>query len=321
MNDLRSWAQLVRVPNTLTSCADVLAGMCIAGGTANHFALHPIAAILASCASICFYWGGMVLNDVFDIDQDREQGRPGPLVTGSISLQSAVRAGTVLLACGTILSMVSPLGIGPFRERGSWLWIAGPGLIGCILAAAVFAYDGPCKKSLIAPAVMGLCRSLNMSLGLAIMAAAIPVTLGWSATAVVMGHGLYITGLTVAARREADLSQSRGRLIFGWGICGLGAMLIAFSARMEPDRFYRLEPRWGFPLLITILLLPLLRRAMESIVTLRPQQLGLAIKQAIFTILFLDASVALQFGGDLPGICVALMVVPTLLLSRWFRTT
>jgi 4-hydroxybenzoate polyprenyltransferase len=321
MKNLRSWAQLVRVPNTLTSCADVLAGMCIAGGTANHFALHPIAAILASCASICFYWGGMVLNDVFDIDQDREQGRPGPLVTGKISLRSAAQAGTFLLLCGIVLSMLSPVGVEAFRDQGSWLWIAGPGLIGCLLAAAAFAYDGPCKKSLIAPAVMGLCRSLNMALGLAIMAAAMPVSLGWSATAVVIGHGLYITGLTVAARREADLSQSRGRLLFGWGICGLGAMFIAFSARLEIDRFHRLEPRWGFPLLIAILLLPLARRAMESIYTLRPPQLGLAIKQAIFTILFLDASIALQYGGDIPGICIALMVVPTLLLARWFRTT
>jgi hypothetical protein len=47
----------------------------------------------------------------------------------------------------------------------------------------------------------------------------------------------------------------------------------------------------------------------------------MAIRQAIFSILFLDATVALQYAGDIPGIIIASMVVPTLLLARWFRAT
>jgi 4-hydroxybenzoate polyprenyltransferase len=321
MSDMRAWAQLVRVPNTLTSCADVLAGMCLAGGIADHFVHHPFAAVLACSASICFYWAGMVLNDVFDVDQDREQGRPGPLVTGTISIDSAKRVGVALLGSGIVLSVASPLGIALVGDPRSWLRSAVPGGIGCLLAAAVVAYDGPCKKSAVAPWIMGICRSLNMALGVAVVAAVVPTTLGWSVVSVILGHGVYIAGLTIAARREADLSQSRGRLLLGWGICGVGAALIAFSSSLELERTYRLEPRWVFPLLVAILLLPLARRAIASVRSLRPQQLGLAIKQAIFTILFLDASIALQYAGDLPGICIALMVVPTILLARWFRAT
>ena len=321
MSDLRSWAQLVRVPNTLTSSTDVLAGMCIAGGFSNHFVYHPIAALLASMASICFYWSGMVLNDVFDIDQDREQGRPGPLVTGRITLGTAKQAGTFLMLAGVVLSIVSPVAMTPFREHGSWLRLVAPGLVGCLLALSVFAYDGPLKKSIFAPAIMGLCRSLNMSLGIAVVAAALPVSLGWAAVMIVLGHGLYITGLTIAARREADLSQSRGRLTLGWSVCAFGAACIALSPRLDMDRPYRLDPAWVYPLLVAILLLPLARRAIDAIRSLRPQQLGIAIRQAIFSILFLDATIALQYAGDIPGIIIASMVVPTLLLARWFRAT
>lgn len=321
MSGLRSWAQLVRVPNTLTSCADVLAGMCLAGGFQHHFGVHPIPALIASLASICFYWGGMVLNDVFDIAQDREQGRPGPLVTGTISIRSAALTGLLLLIGGIALSMLAPFGFKFSGGQVSWTHLAGPGLIGCLLAAAVYAYDGPAKKSIFAPAIMGLCRSLNMALGVASVAAVFPVSLGNAISCVVIGHGMYITGLTIAARREADLSQSRGRLAMGWLICALGAAMIAISCRLELDRPYRLEPNWGFPLLIGILLLPLARRAYHSLVSLRPQHLGLAIKQAILSILFLDASIALQYAGNLPGICIAIMVLPTVLLARWFRAT
>jgi 4-hydroxybenzoate polyprenyltransferase len=321
MSNLRAWAQMVRVPNTLTSCADVLAGMCIAGGISNHFMKHPGAAIVASAASICFYWAGMVLNDVFDVEQDREQGRPNPIANGKITITVALRSGIGLMVVGILLSFLAPLTIALGGSKDFGLAMLSPGLVGCLLAVAVYAYDGPLKKSPSAPLIMGICRGLNMSLGVAWIAAVLPVTLGWPAVAVVAGHVAYVTGLTIAARREADLSQSRGRLTLGWGICAFGAACIAFSPRLEMDRPYRLDPEWVFPLLVAILLLPLARRAVDAIRTLRPQQLGMAIRQAIFSILFLDATSALQYSEDIPGIIIASMVVPTLLLARWFRAT
>jgi 4-hydroxybenzoate polyprenyltransferase len=168
---------------------------------------------------------------------------------------------------------------------------------------------------------MGFCRGLNLSLGMAILYAVVPVALGPAAMAVVVGHVLYITGITIAARREADLAQSRTRLIGGWTICVLGAAVIAFSSILEPARTLRLEPYWVFPLMIAILMLPLGRRIVDAVRSLQPQRLGLAIRQAILSILFLDAAMALQYSGDWPGIVICLMVLPTLLLARWFRST
>ena len=68
---LRTYAQLVRLPNVFTALADITLG-----GLALHALGLLSAASIASgafllLASACLYTGGMVWNDFFDIDQDR----------------------------------------------------------------------------------------------------------------------------------------------------------------------------------------------------------------------------------------------------------
>ena len=65
---LRAWAQLVRIPNTLTACADVLAGFTLVAGQWWTVTGITLPLVIVSIASICLYWAGMVLNDVNDIE-------------------------------------------------------------------------------------------------------------------------------------------------------------------------------------------------------------------------------------------------------------
>ena len=97
---IRAWAQLVRVPNTLTSCADVLAGLALVVGAWNSTPKLLVPLVVVSLASVCFYWAGMVLNDVHDLEKDKLQRRNGPLVDGRISIHAARLAGWGLLAGG-----------------------------------------------------------------------------------------------------------------------------------------------------------------------------------------------------------------------------
>jgi hypothetical protein len=161
-----------------------------------------------------------------------------------------------------------------------------------------------------------------MLLGVAWIAAVLPVTLGWSAAAVVAGHVAYVTGLTIAARREADLSQSRGRLTLGWGICAFpGPPHCRISPRLEMDRTYRLDQNGFFPCSLAILLSPLARRAVDAIrdspsATTRHGNPAGDLQHPIPRC---DGCTSDE--GDIPGIIIASMVVPTLLLARWFRAT
>lgn len=320
MTNLKAWAQLARVPNTFTSCADVLAGMCIAGGIHHAIEQYPLAAILGSIGSICFYWGGMVLNDVLDLEQDRLQGRPGPLVTGAITPERARQAAIGLFVVGFLLTLFAAGSV--YGLAASSLPHIFPSLVvASLLIASIVAYDGPLKKTPLAPSVMGLCRSLNMGLGMALVAGALDHPLGKHAYLIALGHGIYVAGITTAARREAENLQSRTRLVWGWAISAVGVVLIAIASACFPTEPLRLDPYWVFPLLIVVLMLPLARRAWHSIESLDPRKLGIAIRQAIVSILFLDAALALQYAGDRAGLWLCVLVLPTLWLARMFRST
>ncbi len=328
MSTLKAWAQLVRIPNTLTSCADVLAGMCIAGGAAHSFVQHPLAAIVGASASIMLYWSGMALNDVFDIEEDRQADRPGPIVSGRIDWRTARNAGIALMVLGVLASVVAYACMPPV----AWQQALMPLAVAILLAFSILAYDGPLKKTILAPAVMGLCRALNMGLGVVIVMSALGTRIEPTALWPLLGHGVYVTGFTIAARKESDAKQMRWRLILGWLVAAAGISIFALGSYSYPGRAFGLgvaddsrssldSSRYTYAILFGLLSLPLARRAYESIATLEPRRLGLAIKQAIVTILFFDGVIALHYSGSLPGILICLLVIPSTLLGRFFRST
>jgi len=328
VSTLKAWAQLVRVPNTLTSCADVLAGMCIAGGTTHSFVQHPLAAVVGASASILLYWSGMALNDVFDIEEDRQANRPGPIVSGKIDWRTARNAGVAMMLLGGLASVIAYACMPPV----AWQPVLIPIAVAILLAFSILAYDGPLKKTILAPAVMGLCRALNMGLGVVIVTSALGTSIEPTALWPLLGHGVYVTGFTIAARKESDAQQMRWRLIFGWLIAAVGISIFALGSYWYPGRVFGLglpiesrssldSFRYSYPILFGLLSFPLARRAYDSIATLEPRRLGLAIKQAIVTILFFDAVIALHYSGSLPGIVICLLVIPSTLLGRFFRST
>lgn len=327
---IRAWAQLVRVPNTLTACADVLAGFSIAVGP--WFAIHGIAvSLLLMCsASVCLYWAGMVLNDVHDIEADRIQRRKGPLVDGRIYIQTAAIAGWVLLFTGVLLAGVSSYLLPDpsntsTRNPSKWLVVG----IGSLLAMVIAAYDSRLKATIFGPLLMGMCRGLNLLLGISLGWCLVwPRDSDWIVIAVaVFGHVGFVMGITLAARRESLLDQSSTRLAIAWVISVLGIVAISLCplwARgplWARDRALRLDPKSLYPILIGLLMVPWLRRAVLSVRDPGVGTLIPAIKQAILSIIFLDAAIALQFAGSTPGMIVCGLAIPTLALARVFRMT
>lgn len=298
----------------------MLAGMCIVGGVSHSFLVHPWPALLGSLASVSMYWGGMALNDVLDVAEDTQSGRPGPLVTGAIRLTAARRASVALLSIGVVLAVAAAACMqdGAMWRPSAWL----PAFaVACLLVLSIVAYDGPLKRTPFAAGVMGLCRALNMGLGMVLIAGGLGLPVGANAWMILLGHGLYVSGFTIAARREADLTQSRPRLVAGWSVSLVGALCAALSTACFPTPSLHLEPKTVFPGLVMLLLLPLMRRALHSITSLQPPKLGIAIRQAIVSILFLDAVLALQYSGNWAGLTLCAFVVPTLWLGQAFRST
>ena len=304
------WSSLVRLPNTTTVIADVLAGWILAVATWDQ----PVAIALVVLAIVMLYWSGMIWNDVADVEQDRQQRANRPIVSGNISLDAAIRLGILTLAIGLICSFVISISCG---------------IVAGALAACMLSYDCLAKKTWLAPWLMGACRSLSIFLG--VMAAG-----WWDQTAVsnvpsqaiacaVIGHGIYVAGFTLAGRREAGQPQ-RSDLIFGWLICAIGVAMLAgvdwvANSEVQLSLTRRIHSNVGYPILIGLLALPLFRRAIHSIQTLAGLDIQASIKQAILTIIFFDAAIALQFGSTVQAIVICFLIVPTLLLGRWFYST
>lgn len=316
---LKDWAQLVRVPNTFTAAADPLAGMCIASAWASMLT-EPIPASLVAGGSILLYWGGMVLNDVFDLEEDKSNQRPGPIVRGAIGLNLARQTGWAMLALGCILACCASLLI-----HSS---VTTTAAIATLLVTSIVAYDGPCKSTPFAPALMGLCRSLNLTLGMSVAAGPALFKLDNHVWLYPLAFGLYVMGFTIAARKEFLTQQSRKRLWLGWSTCAAGILLFAWTIWIHPSpslsRLIERRGNWSeafFPCVMILLSVPVFRRALSSIQSLKGPDLGQAIRTAIISILFIDATLAIIHSGPWAGLLIASLVLPTVLLAKWFRST
>ena len=110
---LLAWLQLMRLPNVFTAIADVAMGFWF-----THETLSPVwgfAALLISTS--CLYVCGMILNDVFDVEQDRRERPRRPLPSGRITSRDAAAIGRTLLILGVIVAYLC-MAVIPTRRPG-----------------------------------------------------------------------------------------------------------------------------------------------------------------------------------------------------------
>jgi 4-hydroxybenzoate polyprenyltransferase len=177
---LRGWLLLSRLSNLPTIATNVLASGVIAGGGRITFADWLPLAVAVSA----IYVAGMVFNDVCDVEHDRRLQPNRPLVSGSVTIPGAVAGVIALSAAGLWLIADAAVDVkGPVAALGLLLTIA--------------AYDLHHKQNAWAPILMGMCRGLVwVVVALALRGRVDAVVLAGATVMVV-----YVTGLTVAARR------------------------------------------------------------------------------------------------------------------------
>jgi len=173
----RTWLQLFRAPNLFTVPGYPLAGYLLAAGTLR---LDVAAAI---GASLCFYSGGLLLNDLADLEEDRRERPARPLPSGQAKVSSVRVACSVLMIAGLVLC-----------ATGGKLAV----LFGLALAAAIAAYNLLTKNVPGLGALnMGLCRGLSLLLGAAFVG-----EFSYGVLAAAGAVTLYIAAVTHLARYE-----------------------------------------------------------------------------------------------------------------------
>jgi 4-hydroxybenzoate polyprenyltransferase len=147
---IKAYLQLLRIPNIVTSSADVLAGGMIAVALAGSNMDKAVFLLLV--LSSCFlYAGGVALNDVVDASVDSEERPERPIPSGTISKETATRLAWMLL----ILGLMSASLAGPISF-----------IVAVVLVGAIVLYNYYAKKKhIFGSFTMGCCRSLNLCLG------------------------------------------------------------------------------------------------------------------------------------------------------------
>ena len=300
-----AWMQLIRLPNLPTAFADVLAGCLI-----THGSLLPVLHVLllvASSASL--YVAGMILNDVYDLEQDAYERPSRPLPSGRIRWSTARWAGLGLLVLGLAFAWTTSYLADSWRV----------GLVAVVLAGCVWGYDAVFKSTPLGPVFMGACRGLNILLGMSL------ATGPWQPWhwQIACGMAIYVAGVTWLARTEASRSS---RLQLGLATCviAIGLALLASLINFVPvelltDQIIIQPKRWYvFWILIAM---SILWRCGFTIANPEPATVQAAVKQAILALIILNAACVFAFCGLAWALVILALLVPTVLLGLWLYST
>ncbi|MGJ7029649.1 UbiA-like protein EboC [Niabella hirudinis] len=295
MRKLFYYITLCRPANVITAMADVLAGASIAlfysnGDAPAEFYTNGIFLLVATAA---LYAGGIVFNDIFDLETDRIERPERVIPSGTISKQAALIFGTVLLMIALASSAMA---------GGTSFFIA------CGIACAALLYNYKSKHHAIAgPLNMGVCRGLNLLLGLSLVPGLLKPN-AWLAIVPLV----YIFAVTTISRDEVHGGKKKNLavafilyLIVFITLCiitgytkvymGLGLLLPFFISIMRP-----LYKAWQNPL---------------------PKNIIKAVKAGVLSILFLDATWAAIHNQFLICALIICLLPLSILLGKYFAVT
>lgn len=287
---LRGYLELLRPPNVVTAVADVLAGYAVAG-RANTPALPWLLT-----ATVCLYAGGVVLNDFFDRELDAVERPERPIPSGRVPARQAAALGTALLAGGVVAA-----------AQGT----SAAGAVAAAIALLVVLYDARSKRHALAgPVNMGLCRGLNLLLGVAAVPAALAGNWPIALISVV-----YIAAVTTVSRGEVHGGKA-GAAAFA--LISLGGVLAALTAiGLDAGGSGRI-----LALVLTALLgYRVLPRFWQVYKDPGPLVIRRAVKAGVLSLVLVDAAISAAYAGPLYGAAVLATALVAGSLARLFAVT
>jgi 4-hydroxybenzoate polyprenyltransferase len=286
---LRPRLQLMRLPNLITAAADILAGYA-AGG----LPISPVMAYLIG-GSMSLYAGGVVLNDFFDRRVDARERPERPIPSGRIRPIEAAITGYSLLGIGIFLGCIGSLPAG----------IIAAGIAGCVII-----YDAWAKRYVgMGPVVMGLCRGLNLLLGLSLAPAALAER--WLLALLPISYIAAITmmsaGEVSGGNRKSIVAASAVSITVGIAIAALGW-----------NPVFRWT--WAAPIVLFFgyRILPPMVRAYRNPAA---ENIRAAVKTGVLSLIILDSAIAAGYAGPWFGAAGLALLGIAAGLARIFAVT
>lgn len=288
---VKTYLQLVRPANVLTAVTDVLAGAALAGALFQGYS----SALLYLCFSTaCLYAGGIVFNDFFDADLDAVERPERAIPSGKVSLRSAFFFGVLLFVAGVAAA---------FQVSSVSGYLAVGIVVLCLL------YDKFSKHhSFFGPVNMGLCRGVNLVLGMSLLPAA-----GLEYYYYALFPVLYIAAITAISRGEVH-GGSR-RVLYMAGLLYLAVSAVQLGTAWRQGEYVSALP---FVLLHLYLICKPLLAAVKAPVG---PNISKAVKAGVLGLIAMNAAWISVSGHLGLAVAVLLLLPVSLFLAKYFAVT
>lgn len=297
---MRAYLQLARAPNLFTAASNVVAGFTLMAAVddAQFDRIHWDRLLVLALISVALYASGSIFNDCLDVEHDRRFRPERPIPSGEVSLGRAYLLG-LLLAFGA-------LGASMFLGPNSVL-VTG------MLITAIWLYNGVMKRFMIPGALsMGLCRSLNMVLGMSTGASMGALVAPGSRELLLAPAflGAYTVIVTAASHYEDKPAGGAGRWVLFGAAAGIPVVLTGVAVAVVDG--------WFSWLLILGMIVGSAALFIVTLTKVSFEAVRRAIGLSIVMMIVLDAAIILGV-RNAPiwlGLVVLATVLPTWLMSR-----
>lgn len=275
-----SFLQLIRLP---AGCS-VLSNVFVAHIVATQGNIHPSVLIFTLSASLCLYFGGMVLNDCFDFSEDLRERPERPLPSQQINLKIAWLLGYALILMGCLCAAL-------VNQQVL--------VISVILALLILLYNSNCLSAWPSAIIMGLCRYTNWLMALAVLPLSMTIIL---IPLPILFYVIALTRLSQVETSTASLTRiyELSIILVISFICVIGlAKLTVFSALF-------LIILGGYYI---SLILPLIKSHSAK-------QIQHTVGQLVFGLIPLDAAISLVYGYWGVTMIVLLLIPLSRLIGR-----
>ena len=287
---------LMRPANIVTAISDIVAGVAIAGALSFGFSSIQISDfVYLILSTIGLYGGGIVFNDVFDVEIDKVERPERPIPSGKVTYKQAVFLGSFLLFFGVgFASLVSIVSM----------------LIAIAIVIASLVYDKYAKHHIIAgPLNMGICRGLNLLLGMSILSGQLPGF--WMICFIPI---VFIAAITLTSQGEV-LGNNKMSITFALSLDLIVAGVIILLAWNGIMNFWTVLP------FVLLWITMNLSAKLKAITTNEPKFIMRAVKMGVLSLIPLNASYVAGFSNWTYGLAVLLLLPISIILSKKFAVT
>ncbi|WP_157366650.1 UbiA-like protein EboC [Aquimarina agarilytica] len=287
---------MARPANILTAISDIIAGFSVAG-----IFLYPLmdtkfeSMILLIVSTMGLYAGGIIFNDVFDYKADKLNRPERMLPSGKISMNEAIIFGSSLFAIGVI---------------SAFLVSTQSGIIAFSICILALTYDKYAKHhSVLGPINMGLCRSMNLLLGMSIINNVIPLM--WFLGCIPLA---FIAAITLVGQKEAH-GNNKNSIIKAIILDTLVVLFFIFLM------LYGYLKIWTtIPFLLFWFGINLIAKA-RALIHNHPKQIQQAVKIGVLSLIPLNAIYVVGFANWYYALLLICLLPISMLVAKHYAVT